>query len=150
MEGRSEPRQRVVVYCTRRHEERVELLVFEHRDFPEAGTQVPAGGIESGESAEQAAVRELLEETSVAVEAANLLGFAEEDHPNGYRCHNSYFHVEPDQPTPQAWWHHVSAGDEDEGLVFRCSFVPLRHAQARLHESQLAFLTELERATSAT
>lgn len=36
--------------------------------------QFPAGGIEAGESPEQAAVRETLEETGLKVEAAKLLG----------------------------------------------------------------------------
>lgn len=36
--------------------------------------QFPAGAIEAGETAEQAAVRETLEETALAVEAIQLLG----------------------------------------------------------------------------
>lgn len=40
------------------------LLVFDHLDA-EAGTQVPAGGIHIGESAEEAVVRELAEESGV-------------------------------------------------------------------------------------
>jgi hypothetical protein len=38
-------RERVVVYVEREDG----LLVFDHRDDSEAGTQVPAGGIEAGE-----------------------------------------------------------------------------------------------------
>jgi 8-oxo-dGTP diphosphatase len=36
--------------------------------------QFPAGGIEAGETPEQAAVRETLEETGLKVEAASLIG----------------------------------------------------------------------------
>ena len=35
------PRRRVLVYVERDDG----LLVFEHRDYPEAGIQVPAGGV---------------------------------------------------------------------------------------------------------
>ncbi|MBA3246305.1 MAG: NUDIX domain-containing protein [Actinobacteria bacterium] len=47
-------RHRVVVYVERDHY----LLVFEHRDHPDSGTQVPAGGLEPGEDVRDAAVRE--------------------------------------------------------------------------------------------
>lgn len=42
------------------------LLVFEHVDVPSAGTQVPAGGIHIGESAQDAVFRELAEESGIA------------------------------------------------------------------------------------
>jgi 8-oxo-dGTP pyrophosphatase MutT (NUDIX family) len=34
-----------------------ELLVFDHRDHPNAGTQVPAGRIDPGETLEQCLLR---------------------------------------------------------------------------------------------
>ena len=39
------------------------LLVFRHRDHPDAGVQVPAGTVEPGEDPADAAIRELREET---------------------------------------------------------------------------------------
>jgi len=39
----------VVVYVTRVVDGLVQVLVFDHRDVPEAGTQVPAGGVHAGE-----------------------------------------------------------------------------------------------------
>jgi 8-oxo-dGTP pyrophosphatase MutT (NUDIX family) len=41
------------------------LLVFDHVDAPETGTQVPAGGILPGEEPEAAVLRELLEESGL-------------------------------------------------------------------------------------
>jgi 8-oxo-dGTP pyrophosphatase MutT (NUDIX family) len=41
------------------------LLVFDHIDNPASGTQVPAGGIHDGETAEDAVVRELAEESGI-------------------------------------------------------------------------------------
>jgi ADP-ribose pyrophosphatase YjhB (NUDIX family) len=46
---------RVVAYVTRGDE----LLVFEHRDHPEEGTQVPAGRLDPGEALEEGLAREL-------------------------------------------------------------------------------------------
>ncbi len=41
------------------------LLVFDHVGEPQAGTQVPAGGIHAGESPVDAALRELAEESGI-------------------------------------------------------------------------------------
>lgn len=54
--------------------------------------QFPAGGIEAGESAEDAAVRETLEETGLTVKADRLLG--ERVHPKSGR-HMAYTACEP-------------------------------------------------------
>lgn len=57
-------RRKVLVYCVR--DDR--LLVFRHVDYPweEVGVQVPAGSIRSNEKPEDAALRELSEETGLA------------------------------------------------------------------------------------
>jgi hypothetical protein len=41
-------------------------LLFDHRDYPEAGKQIPAGGADNGESIE-AVLREALEETGLGL-----------------------------------------------------------------------------------
>lgn len=58
-------RQRVMVYVTRRRAGVEQLLVFDHRDQRGAGLQVPAGGLQPGESMTAAALREVAEETGV-------------------------------------------------------------------------------------
>ena len=55
-------RSRVYAYIT--HKNR--LLVFDHIDFPEAGTQVPTGTIKSDESPNVAVFREAEEETGLS------------------------------------------------------------------------------------
>ncbi|GGL05200.1 NUDIX hydrolase [Mangrovihabitans endophyticus] len=56
------------------------LLVRRRVKEGQLSWQFPAGGVEAGESAEQAAVRETLEETGLTVQAATRLG--ERVHPN--------------------------------------------------------------------
>lgn len=53
---------KVVAYVTHRRGDVVRLLVFEH---PLAGVQLPAGTVEPDESPDQAALREVAEETGV-------------------------------------------------------------------------------------
>lgn len=50
------------------------LMVRRRVKEGELSWQFPAGGIESGETPEEAAVRETLEETGLKVEAASLIG----------------------------------------------------------------------------
>ncbi len=58
---------KVIAYITRDNAAgRRELLVFEHRDYPDAGIQVPVGTVETGELPEVAVMREAEEETGLA------------------------------------------------------------------------------------
>jgi ADP-ribose pyrophosphatase YjhB (NUDIX family) len=110
---------RVVAYVTRGDE----LLVFEHRDLPEAGTQVPAGRLDPGELLEEGLARELAEEVGIEAQVVRELGTATRDHGEEvgtYETH--YFHVETDDPR-EAWEHEVSGAGDDAGLVFSCHFV---------------------------
>lgn len=43
------------------------VLVFDHQDSPEAGVQLPAGGVEAGETPAEAALRELREESGLSL-----------------------------------------------------------------------------------
>lgn len=58
--------EKVVAYITREVAGKRQLLVFTHRDHPEAGVQVPGGTVEAGESVESALLREVEEETGLA------------------------------------------------------------------------------------
>lgn len=60
-------KHKVLAHITRQHDRRTRLLVFDHRDDREAGTQVPAGtvGAERGEPAEAALFREIHEESGL-------------------------------------------------------------------------------------
>ncbi|MFE3635051.1 NUDIX domain-containing protein [Streptomyces sp. NPDC059168] len=120
------PRVRVAAYVIRRQASS-ELLVFEHAQCPEAGTQVPAGGVGSGEALEDAVLREVAEETGLRT-ATVLRRTAVEDKPHpktGEPRRTSFFHVQAPADTPDAWEHVVHGAGDDAGLVFTCRFLPL-------------------------
>jgi len=122
---------KVVAYITRESSagERV-LLVFDHRDYPEAGVQVPAGTVDEGEQPEDAVMREVAEETGL--EGCVLLAkLAVYDWPNpetGKINERHVFHLAAPQGTAEAWtWVETDGGrvSELEGYVFQFRWVPL-------------------------
>ena len=96
------------------------LLVFAHRDYPEAGIQIPGGTIEPGEAPEDAVLREAYEETGLkALTLVALLGYYEREMPEFTHQEIQQrwmFHLSCDEPTPPENWLHIeenpSEGDE--------------------------------------
>ncbi len=121
-------RQRVLAYVTRERDGRTELLVFDHRDHPGAGTQVPAGRVDPGETVEQCLRRELHEEAGldavrIVRELPVLGGWVAAS-----RYENHAFEVRVAGTEPADAWEHVVAGDgDDAGLVFCYRWVPVEH-----------------------
>lgn len=116
-------REKVLVYVTRSED----LLVLEHTaDYPDAGIQVPAGGVDSGESPEAAATRELFEETGLTARVPPIYlqscWWPNPDAPSRIR---HYYWVKAPAESPTAWSHVVSAGEDDEGMTFQLIFRPL-------------------------
>lgn len=112
-----------MIYLTR---DPSELLVLEHTpEFPTAGVQVPAGGVEPGEQPAATAIRELGEETglhssSSAVYLESRI-WEQDIAPSRVR---HYFWVVAPADTPDRWSHTVTAGEEDEGMLFWLTFRP--------------------------
>jgi 8-oxo-dGTP diphosphatase len=117
-------RRRVVIYATRDRGGRAELLTIESLEYPEEGTQVPAGRIDQGETLEDGLRRELAEETGLT--SARIVGELP-DFECTYRTfsHNHAFHVVIEQETPDVWEHRVHGTGADAGLTHRCRWVPL-------------------------
>jgi ADP-ribose pyrophosphatase YjhB (NUDIX family) len=145
--GSSMPRRRVACYVVRKTSwDACELLVFDHVDAPEAGTQVPAGGMQRGERVEEAALREVVEESGLMqVSVVRRLGVSRRPHQRtGAPQHTAFVLMRYDGPADackQPWVREVDSGDEDAGLRFRCWFeaLPLRfelagHQGEYLHE----------------
>lgn len=132
-------KQKVLVYVVRVGEAGSEVLVFEHRDFPDAGLQVPAGTVEPGEAAEAAAYREVAEEsglTSAQVQLVRKLAEAEE--PEWEQNRHVYLFA-PVVDLPERWRHTVAGAGEDQGMVFDYDWLPVT-AAARLAGGQGRFL----------
>jgi 8-oxo-dGTP diphosphatase len=117
---------RVLAYVTRERDGRRELLVFDHRDYPDAGTQVPAGRLEPGEDLEAGLLRELEEEAGL--DAARIVRkfatFGPGELPHGRSYTNHAYELESAAARDE--WEHTVLGDgDDAGLVFRYRWVPL-------------------------
>jgi len=121
-------RKRVVGYVTRERDGVHELLVFDHRDMPQAKTQVPAGRIDAHEDLETGLRREIEEETGLAsFQVEGELADADEvDRMYGVLVHRTWaFHAVADPDGPDSWDHHVTGSGMDSSLVFECRWVPL-------------------------
>jgi len=112
--------RRVVAYVVRDGE----LLVFNHSDFPEAGTQVPAGTVNADEDPAASVVREVFEETGVQARIVRPLGTTDEIAPRGDARRNFFFVLATDDPRDE-WVHVVHGGGGDHGLTFMCRFAAL-------------------------
>ncbi|WP_128377382.1 NUDIX hydrolase [Streptomyces cavernae] len=140
-------RVRTAAYVTRNVPGGRELLVFDHRDHPEAGTQVPAGGVDPGELLTDAVLREITEETGVAaVTLGPALAVQQRPHPHTAQPRVTVFFHAQTTEIRDTWTHTVAGqeGDQDHGLVFRCYFIPVEQAAGLLADNQGEFIPLVE------
>jgi ADP-ribose pyrophosphatase YjhB (NUDIX family) len=102
------------------------VLAFRHRDYPEAGIQVPRGTVDDDEDPAATVVREVREECGLC--DTRLIGLlahdveAQPDDPAWY-WERFFFHLTaPD--APDEWEHTVTGDGEDNGLVFSFFWLP--------------------------
>lgn len=124
-------KEKVLAYITRKSTSELELLVFDHRDYPEAGTQVPAGTVDPGENQEEALLREIWEESGIKFRnVGKLLGRFEWFRADRNETHfRNVYWLEAPADLPNEWDFKVLGNDEDKGLWFRYFWVPLSEAQ---------------------
>ncbi|WP_019413544.1 NUDIX domain-containing protein [Paenisporosarcina sp. TG20] len=117
-----ETKLKVLAYITREKNENMELLVFEHKDYPEAGLQVPGGTVEENERLIDAMYREIIEETGIVQED---LCFSKKLYTYNYYPINkdiiykrNFFHFSY-LGNQNVWDQLVSCDGEDDGLTFQ-------------------------------
>ncbi len=151
-------RQRAVAYATRGDRDCPELLVFYHTpEYPTAGTQVPAGGLEAGESVLEGALREAWEESGLEglTPRAYLGSVLYENGLLRQVWHFCWLEVSevttlrrgdriataPTPTLPDAWEHRAEEGLNSDGYTFLHRFEPLETAV--LHYDMDALLPQL-------
>lgn len=122
--------RKVFAYITRGPEDNKELLVFEHKGEPEAGLQVPGGGIEDGEMLIDALYREVEEETGLPREVLDFAGKVTKynyypDHKR--KCYErNIFHFEYTGDPIEGWEHQIKSDGRDDGRTFIFHWEPLK------------------------
>jgi len=124
-----ELKRKVLAYITKGEGTKREILVFEHKDNPNAGLQVPGGTIEVDELLIDALYREIEEETGINREDLELKGKVNKsnyfpEHKNVIYERN-IFHLTFIGKEYDGWEHRVYGGGEDDGMTFCHRWVPI-------------------------
>jgi 8-oxo-dGTP pyrophosphatase MutT (NUDIX family) len=102
------------------------VLVFRHRDYSEAGIQVPRGTVDAREDPAATVIREVCEECGLC--EARLIGLLARDieaQPNDLTRNWERFFFRLVAPSaPDEWEHTVTGDGEDNGLVFSFFWLP--------------------------
>lgn len=134
--------KKVLAYITRRDE----LLVFRHRDFPEAGVQVPAGTVEEGETLDAAVLREVHEETGLPLSAVHIEAYL--GHrlwgAEPYRHDRHFYHLRLTAAVPDTWLHYELHAGTGGPFAFSFFWVELNDPSLQLAGEQDALLWKLQ------
>ncbi|MCG3086390.1 NUDIX hydrolase [Sporosarcina cyprini] len=125
-----EVKRKVLAYITKGTQDDLKLLVFEQKDHPEAGIQVPGGTIEEDELLIDALYREVEEETGIPRDRLELVGklHKKNHYPKNQEdvvYERNIFHLSYTGNSEDAWENHVYSDGKDNGLTFCCRWVPM-------------------------
>ncbi len=121
-------KHKILALITRERAGQTQVLVFDHRDFPDAGTQIPAGTVEDGEALEDALRREVHEEAGLTIDQLIWVGLvASHSHPDWGEAGivEHIYHLTAAE-LPEAWSHTVHGAGDDIGFVFNYYWLPLK------------------------
>jgi len=126
---------KVIAYIFRNKDKKKEILVFKHRDFPQAGLQVIGGTVDPGEDKIPALIREIYEEAGLIFSEYDNIKKIGETHyqrrDNGEINHRHYYIIEKND-LPNSWAHTVHSNGLDNGLVFEFFWMDIREAKLSL------------------
>ncbi len=139
-------KSKVIAYIIREKYSSKEVLVFDHKNMPEAGTQVVGGTVDPGEELKTALVREIYEESGLNVIESDLKYIGEsvyfrKDFPE--KNLRTYFLIDGNH-LPNSWSHQVISSGEDNNLVFDFYWVSLSIAKVKLVGNFQEYLEILE------
>ncbi len=128
-------KKKVICYLIRKNNDDSEILVFDHRDYPDAGTQVIGGTVEEGESLFATMVREIHEEAGIRIKQQDLKKIGETEYIRKDRPElneRTYFLLENQNHLPDYWEHEVKSDGEDNGMVFCFYWISVKRAKVAL------------------
>lgn len=129
-EPNTQVRDKVYAYIT----QGVQVLVFRHVDFPDAGVQVPGGTVRPGEPLREAVLREAFEETGLAdleivAELGNTWPSMDGSGRIGEVYHRHFFHLRSRASLPKTWCHDErDPADGGPPIRFEFFWIPLAKA----------------------
>lgn len=121
-------KHKVLAYITKGQEPNLELLVFEHKNLPEAGLQVPGGTIDEDDLLIDALYREITEETGITRDDLSFVGKLHKFNYYPYGKDVAYeriFFQLDYAGEQQNWEHDVVSDGKDNGLTFQFRFEPI-------------------------
>ncbi|MBC7429794.1 MAG: NUDIX domain-containing protein [Bacteriovorax sp.] len=125
---------KVIAYIFRMKNNQKEILVFAHKDFPEAGIQVIGGSVEKGEAFAFALVREILEESGLIVQESDFkkIGLTEYQRKDKLEINHRHYFEMISKDLPDSWTHIVVSDGEDNGLLFDFFWLSIHEAKEHL------------------
>lgn len=111
-------KKKVLAYILREKNGVTEILLHRHRDFHEAGYQVPGGTVEENEAIEGALLREVYEESGLNdFDMIEKIGESWLRDEKNKTC-RFFYRLHINKNVPDTFEHKVSGNGEDAGLVF--------------------------------